>query len=113
MTNAALIAYTVIYTIARIITGEVSVVPEAALPVASVAYNRLDVWGYDGWHAIADEPKPWAIDAAEAAYWMWVRGESGGDLFALSDDDCRKLGVTWGTRHGDDRWGVTTFRRWP
>jgi len=113
VTNAALVAYTIIHMVARILTGEVGVVPQAAIPVAHVAYNRLPVWGYDGWHAIADEPADWATKAAEKAYWMWVRGETGGNLFALSDDDCEALGVTWGTRYGNERWGITVTRRWP
>ena len=110
MTNASLVAYTVIYTIARILTGEISVVPEAALPVAQVAYNRLDVWGYDGWHAIADEPEPWAIGAAEAAYWQ----RRDGNLYALSEADIVALGFdkrNW-ENVGTAEWPVWVGRMW-
>jgi len=112
MTNAALRAFSIAWMVARILVGEVSVIPQAALPVAQVAMNRLEAgMGYDGWHAIADEPANWAMDVAWEA---WKRGgDAEGDLFALSDADCEALGVTWGTRYGNNTWGVTVTRRWP
>jgi len=111
MTNAALIAYTVIYMVARIVTGEVGVVPSAGHDVACVAYNRLEAgMGYDGWNAIADEPADWALDAAEAVYWM--RG--GGNLYALSEADIVALGFDKdGWRNvGSDEWPVWVGEKW-
>jgi len=91
MTDAALIAFSTVFMVARILTGEIGVIPEAALPVATVVYNRLEAGkGYAGWHAIADEPEPWALDAAWEAYWKG--GDANGDVFAISGVDMVKLG---------------------
>lgn len=103
MTNSALRVFSIIHMVARILTGEISVVPQAALPVANVAYNRLDIWGYDGWHAIADEPADWALDAAEEAYWQ----RRGGNLYALSEADIVALGFD------KDGWENVGSERWP
>jgi len=113
MTDAALIVFSTVYIVARILTGEISVIPQAALPVAIVAMNRLDAgMGYDGWHAIADEPADWAMDAAWEAYWRG--GDAGGDLFAISGADMEALGfdeVNW-ENVGSDRWPVWVWKEW-
>jgi len=92
MTDAALIAISIVHMIARIIVGECGgTVPEAGPAIARVAMNRLDAGkGYDGWHAIADEPEPWALDVAWEAYWKG--GDANGDVFAISGVDMVKLG---------------------
>ncbi len=113
MTNAALVAFSVVHMIARIVTGEVCVVPEAAPAVAAVAVNRLDIgWGYAGWNAIAEEPADWALDAAWGA---WKRGgDPEGELYAISGDDLEALGfdVTGWRQVGSDEWPVWVGRRW-
>ena len=113
MTDVTLRILAVVIHVACILVGECGgTVPEAGPAIAAVAMNRLEMgWGWRGWNAIADEPEPWAMDAAWEAYWQG--GDASGDLFALSDADCKALGVTWGTRHGNERWGITVTRRWP
>ena len=98
--------------LAGVIQGEAGVVLELAGPaVATVAMNNVAIGREFGpWHAYA-EPSPRAIEIAWAAYEMG--GDRNGDLFALSDADCEMLGVTWGTRYGNDEWGITVTRRWP
>lgn len=119
MTNSALRALSrVLIMVACIVTGECgSVVPQAALPVAIVAMNRLDAgMGYDGWHAIADEPTDWAMDAAWEAYWRG--GDASGDLFALGKKDMEALGfdpdAPWwmGICSPCGRWCSYVGRRW-
>jgi len=90
MTDSALRVFSIVWAVACIVTAEVRVVPEAAGPVAQVALNRYDLgWGWDGWNAIADEPEPWAWDAAWEA---WRSGDTGGNLYALSEADIIALG---------------------
>jgi len=92
MTDAALVVFSVAFMIARIVTGECGgTVPEAGPAIAQVAMNRLEAGkGYDGWHAIADDPTDWALDAAWEAYWRG--GDASGDLFALGKKDMQILG---------------------
>ena len=113
MTNAALRALSTVYMIACIVTGEVGIIPQAALAVARVAMNRLEAgMGYDGWHAIADEPADWALDAAWEA---WRQGgDAEGDLYALSDADIVALGfdkANW-ENVGSDEWPLWIGRKW-
>jgi len=91
MTNAAFRVFTIVWSVACILTGEVGVVPEAAPAVAQVALNRYDLgWGFSGWNAIADEPADWAWDAAWAA---WRNGpQEGGEIYAISEADIIALG---------------------
>ena len=104
MTNAALRVFSIVYMVARILTGEVPSVPQAAIPVAQVAYNRLNAgWGYAGWNAIADEPADWALDAA---WEVWKQGGDG-NLYALSGDDMANLGFD------EDRWKNVGSTKWP
>ena len=113
MTNAALLAFGIIWRIACILTGEIGVVPQAAPHVAQVAMNRLAAGkGFDGWHAIADMPEPWALDAALTAWRMG--GDADGNLFALSEADIVALGfdkANW-ENVGSERWPVWVGRRW-
>jgi len=113
MTDSALLVWSVVWMIARILVGEVGVVPEAALPVAQVAMNRLAAGkGYDGWHAIADEPESWALDAAWEAYWQG--GDKDGDIHAISEADRVALGfdeANW-RNVGSLRWPVWISREW-
>jgi len=112
MTNASLRVLSIIWTVACIVTGEVSVVPSAGYNVACVALNRLEAgWGFDGWHAIADEPESWALDVAWEA---WRSEDTGGDLYALSESDIVSLGFdkrNW-ENVGSDRWPVWAGERW-
>jgi len=104
MTDAALIALSAVFIVARILTGEISVVPQAAIPVAQVAYERLDAgMGYDGWHAIADEPAGWALDAA----WEAWRLGGDGNLYAISGADMEALGFD------EDGWENVGSTEWP
>ena len=67
MTNAALRVFSIVYMVARILTGEVPSVPQAAIPVAQVAYNRLNAgWGYAGcfWEWCNECAAAWAQDEA-------------------------------------------------
>lgn len=106
MTNSALRALSVVYTVACILTGEIGVVPEAAPAVAQVAMNRLDAgMGYEGWHAIADQPADWALEAAWQAWKMG--GDANGNIHAISGADMIALGF-------DERnWTQVGSRRWP
>ena len=118
MTAAALIALSVVWTIARIITGECGgTVPEAGPAIAAVAMNRLEMgWGWRGWNAIADEPADWALDAAWEAYWRG--GDASGDLFALGKKDMQTLDfdpdAPWwtGICSPCGRWCSYVGRRW-
>jgi len=104
MTNAALLAWSIVFMVARILTGEIGVVPEAAIPVAQVAYERIKVgWGYEGWYAIADEPADWALDAAWKA---WRMGGSG-NLYAISGADLEAL------EFDKRNWENVGSTRWP
>jgi len=103
MTDTALRTLSVVWMIARIVTGEISVVPQAAVPVARVAYERIPYWGYDGWHAIADEPADWALDAA----WEAWRLGGDGNLYAISGADMDALGFD------KDNWENVGTEEWP
>ena len=100
--------------VARILTGEASVIPEAAIPVAQVTFNRYPIWGWDGWHSIADEPADWAIDAAWEAWWGCELNE--GNLYALSLDDMAALGFDIDAPQWrcitNGRWGVCLGKEW-
>jgi len=113
MTNSALRVFSIVWVVACIVTGEVRVVPQAAGPVAQVALNRYDLgWGWDGWNAIADEPEPWAWDAAWDA---WRNGpQEGGNLYAISEADIVKLGFDKGgwENVGNERWPEWVGRIW-
>jgi len=114
MTDAALIAISIVHMIARIIVGECGgTVPEAGPAIARVAMNRLDAgMGYDGWHAIADEPVDWALDVAWEAYWKG--GDADGNLYAISGADMKALGFderNW-RQVGSDEWPVWVGRAW-
>jgi len=114
MTDSALrVLSRVLIMVARILVGEVSVVPEAALPVAIVAMNRLDAgMGYAGWHAIADKPADWALSVAWEA---WRRGgDADGNLFALGKKDMQVLGFDEGNWEnvGSDEWPVWVGEVW-
>ena len=115
MTDAALRAWSVAWMIARILTGEVGVVPQAAYPVAQVAMNRLEAgMGYDGWHAIAEEPEPWALDAAWEAWRLG--GDRNGPLNALSKQDMADLGFDvseWCEICSEDGRWCEYIGRWP
>jgi len=113
MTDTALRTLSVVWTVARILTGEIGVVPQAAPAVAQVAMNRLEMgWGYSGWHAIADEPADWALDAAWEA---WRRGgDAEGNLYAISGADMEALGFderNW-TQVGTTRWSEWVGKDW-
>jgi len=114
MTDSALLVWSVVWTVACILTGECGgTVPQAAPAIAQVAMNRLEVGkGYAGWHAIADEPEPWALEAAWEAYWKG--GDGGGNMFALSGADIEALGfdvVNW-KNVGTSRWPLWIGREW-
>ena len=113
MTNAALrVLGGVLIMLACIVTGEVSVVPQAAPAVAQVAMNRLDAGIAGGWHCIADAPADWAWSVAWEA-WL-AGGDAGGDLFALSEADMATLGFdkrNW-EQVGSDRWPVWVGKDW-
>jgi len=107
MTDAALRAFSVAWTVACIVTGEACVIPQAAFPVAQVAFNRLEAgMGYDGWHAIADEPTDWAMDVAWEAYRNG--GDAEGNLYALSLQDMEMLDFM----QSDDCWECVVSGIW-
>ena len=114
MTDAALRALSrVLIMVACILVGEVGVVPEAAPAVAQVSMNRLEMgWGWRGWHAIADEPADWALDAAWEAYWKG--GDADGNLYAISGADMKALGFderNW-ENVGSTEWPVWVGEEW-
>ena len=114
MTNAALIVFSVVHMVARIITGECGGVAQEAGPaMAIIAMNRREIgWGWSGWNAIADEPENWALDIAWEA---WRKGEdTSGNLYALSGADMESLGFgedDW-ENVGNDKWPIWVGRAW-
>lgn len=112
MIGIARLTLAFILTLASIIQGEGGVELELLGPVIGRVGIQRAAIGLDfgGWHGFAP-PSERAVEMAWEAYRAGSTPD--GDLFALSDADCKKLGVTWGTRYGNDVWGITTMRRWP